>query len=73
METIKKIGENHVVVENTKEITETEEYGQERIDKEKSALLTEFERVKNFDVKAETAKVQEKIERIDLIQAEMDK
>ena len=71
METITKLGENHVVVSIPS--TEEEEYGQIRIDEEHSSLVAEQELINNYDKEAMLKKVQDKLDRLNLIQIEMDK
>ena len=73
MENINKIGDNHVLVEKEETATTTEEYGQARIDEETEKLNAEMERLNAFDVKKEKAIVQKKLDRLALIQKEIDK
>ena len=73
MENINKIGDNHVLVEIEETATTTEEYGQARIDEETEKLNAEMERLNAFDVKKEKAIVQKKLDRLALIQKEIDK
>ncbi len=81
--TIKKIAENHVIVEyslvdvNGKDyVVQTEEYGQERITKEKEVAQAEVDKWSAFDVKKineSKAMAQVKLTDVDSLQAEMDK
>ena len=63
METITKTENNLVVVKKTetKEITETEEFDQEKIDIEKERIPKEIKRL------------QDRLKKLDLIQEEMNK
>ena len=73
MEKINKIGDNHVLVEKEETATTTEEYGQARIDNETERLNIEMARIDAFDAKKEKAVVQKKLDRLALIQIEIDK
>jgi len=73
MEKINKIGDNHVLVEIEETATTTEEYGQARIDNETERLNIEMARIDAFDAKKEKAVVQKKLDRLALIQIEIDK
>ena len=81
MERIVKIGENNIEVQTVlfdaktsgKEvITERESYGQQRVDSERISFVKELEDLDDFDVVVEKAKVQAKIDKLDLIQIEME-
>ena len=80
---IEKIGDNHVLVkyvlydkDGKEVVVKTEEYGQERIDKEKEVAQAEYDKWNTFDVKKiEDSKViaQEKITEVNKLQVEMNK
>ena len=83
---IEKIGENHIVVIPEKEATTTDgksvmildednikEYGQAVIDRERKSLEGQIDYWNKVDTEKEKAKVQEEINKIELIQTEMDK
>jgi len=73
METIKKIAENNVEISEVKETTETQSYGQDRINSERNSLNTELERINNFDKIKELEKINLKIQRLNLIEAELNR
>jgi len=79
-EKIVKIGENHVEVQKVlydkkgKEvIVSSEAYGKNRIDKEREEIEEQIEYWDKVNKEEEKAKVQAKLERVNLIQTEMNK